>query len=45
MLHDRVFTDAAEKLSNVEESVVRAKEAVGLDVQDGVSWSESTPSQ
>lgn len=30
--------DAAEKLSNVEESVVRAKEAVGLDVQDGVSW-------
>ena len=32
--------DAIEREAKVKESVDKAKEAVGLDVRDGISWSE-----
>lgn len=33
--------DAAERESKVKESVEKAKEAVAMDVKDGISWSMS----
>jgi hydroxymethylpyrimidine/phosphomethylpyrimidine kinase len=37
-----VFTECCaaelEKKSNIQESVIKAKEAVSLDVKDGISW-------
>ena len=35
-----VSADTAEREKKVKESVERAKEAVGVDVKDGTSWSE-----
>lgn len=32
--------DASEREAKVRESVEKAKEAVGMDVSDGTSWSE-----
>ncbi len=37
---DCVVSDAGEREAKIKESVEKAKEAVGMDVSDGTSWSE-----
>jgi hypothetical protein len=38
MVLRQLGSTSEEKLKNVEQSVEKAKEAVGFDVKDGTSW-------